>query len=86
MYRREYPDVPCLFDARFSQYNQPSLSRELQKTWLISLIGILMVVVGCGLLMWEDYSLNPPGLRGVNPPGLWGIDPPTLGDWGRGSE
>ena len=54
MYRCEYPDVPGLFDSRFSQYNQPSLSRELQKTWLISLIGILMVLVGCGLLMWNE--------------------------------
>ena len=54
MYRREYPDVPGLFDARFSQYNQPSLSKEFQKTWLISLIGLVMVLVGCGLLMWNE--------------------------------
>ena len=52
--RREYPDVPGLFDARFSQYNQPSLSKELQKTWLISLIGLLMVLVGCGIIMWNE--------------------------------
>jgi len=54
MYRREYPDVPGLFDARFSQYNQPSLSREFQKTWLVSLIGLVMVLVGCGLIMWNE--------------------------------
>ena len=54
MYRREYPDVPGLFDARFSQYNQPSLSKEFQKTWLISLIGLVMVLVGCALLMWNE--------------------------------
>ena len=54
MYRREYPDVPGLFDARFSQYNQPSLSRELQRTWLISLLGGVMVSVGCGMLVWNE--------------------------------
>jgi hypothetical protein len=27
MYRREYPDVPGLFDARFSEYNRPDLVR-----------------------------------------------------------
>eukprot|EP00092_Neocalanus_flemingeri_P003678 GFUD01003952.1.p1 GENE.GFUD01003952.1~~GFUD01003952.1.p1 ORF type:complete len:406 (+),score=125.46 GFUD01003952.1:100-1317(+) len=54
MYRREYPDVPGLFDARFSQYNQPSLGRELQRTWLISIIGMVMVLVGGGLLFWNE--------------------------------
>jgi len=54
MYRREYPDVPGLFDARFSQYNQPSLLKELQKTWLVSFIGIVMVLGGCGLLAWNE--------------------------------
>ena len=54
MYRREFPDVPGMFDARFSQYNQPSLSREFQKTWLISLVGILMLAIGCGILFWNE--------------------------------
>jgi len=54
MYRREYPDVPGLFDARFSQYNHPSLGKELQKTWLISFIGTIMVIVGCGILVWNE--------------------------------
>lgn len=54
MYRREYPDVPGLFDARFSQYNHPSLGKELQKTWLISFIGSIMVIVGCGILVWNE--------------------------------
>jgi len=54
MYRRDYPDVPGLFDARFSQYNQPSLLRELQKTWLVSFIGIVMVLGSCGLLTWNE--------------------------------
>ena len=44
MYRREYPDVPGLFDARFSEYNQPSLVREFQKTWLVSLIGLRVLL------------------------------------------
>jgi len=54
MYRREYPDVPGLFDARFSQYNQPSLARELQRTWLVSLLGLALLLAGCGLLLWNE--------------------------------
>jgi len=54
MYRREFPDVPGMFDARFSQYNQPSLSREFQKTWLISIVGIVMLAIGCGILFWNE--------------------------------
>jgi len=54
MYRREYPDVPGLFDARFSEYNQPSLAREFQKTWLVSLIGLLILASGCGILFWNE--------------------------------
>jgi len=54
MYRREFPDVPGMFDARFSQYNQPSLVREFQKSWLISIIGIVMLAIGCGILFWNE--------------------------------
>ena len=54
MYRREYPDVPGLFDARFSEYNQPSLVREFQKTWLVSLIGLTMLATGSGILFWNE--------------------------------
>lgn len=54
MYRRDYPDVPGLFDARFSEYNRPSLLREFQNTWVISLIGIVMVGVGGGVLFWNE--------------------------------
>jgi len=54
MYRREYPDVPGLFDARFNQYNQPSLVTEFQKTWLISLIGGAMLLTGSGILFWNE--------------------------------
>ena len=54
MYRREFPDVPGLFDARFSQYNQPSLSREFQKTWLVSLFGLVILATGCGILFWNE--------------------------------
>ena len=54
MYRREYPDVPGLFDARFSEYNQPSLVREFQKTWLVSLIGLIMLATGSGILFWNE--------------------------------
>ena len=54
MYRREYPDVPGLFDARFSEYNQPSLMREFQKTWLVSLIGLSLLATGSGLLFWNE--------------------------------
>ena len=39
MYRRDYPDIPGMFDARFSEYNRPSIYREFQNTWLISIIG-----------------------------------------------
>ena len=67
--RREYPDVPGLFDARFSQYNQPSLARELQRTWLVlhcvlchssnaalqvSLLGLALLLAGCGVLLWNE--------------------------------
>ena len=54
MYRREYPDVPGLFDARFSEYNQPSLFREFQKTWLVSLVGLIMLATGSGILFWNE--------------------------------
>jgi len=55
MYRREYPDVPGLFDARFSQYNhQPSLATEFQRTWLLCLVGGAMLVAGCGILFWNE--------------------------------
>jgi len=54
MYRRDYPDIPGLFDARFNQYNRPTLLREFQKTWLISLIGLVMVLAGCGALFWNE--------------------------------
>ena len=37
-------------------------------------------------LLYEVYSLTPPGLWGIHPPGLWGIDPHRLGGWGRGGE
>ena len=59
MYRREYPDVPGLFDARFSEYNQPSLAREFQKTWLVSLIGLIMVATGSGILFWNEVDISP---------------------------
>jgi hypothetical protein len=39
MYRRDYPDIPGMFDARFSEYNRPSFYREIQSTGLISIIG-----------------------------------------------
>ena len=54
MYRRDYPDIPGLFDARFHQYNRPTLLREFQKTWLISLIGLVMVLAGGGALFWNE--------------------------------
>jgi hypothetical protein len=44
MYRRDYPDIPGMFDARFSEYNRPSLYREFQNTWLISIIGNKLIV------------------------------------------
>jgi len=54
MYRREYPDVPGLFDARFSEYNRPSLWRELQSSWFPSLVGFCLVIAGCSLLLWNE--------------------------------
>ena len=39
MYRREYPDIPGMFDARFREYNRPNIYREFQASWLISLVG-----------------------------------------------
>jgi len=74
MYRREYPDVPGMFDARFSEYNRPNLYREFQASWLISVIGGLLIVGGCGLLFWNEgravltaVSLDE-GLRDVTVP------------------
>jgi hypothetical protein len=32
MYRREFEDVPGLFDARFSEYNRPDLVRTGPRT------------------------------------------------------
>jgi len=54
MYRREYPDVPGLFDARFSEYNRPNLFREFQTSWLIHSIGAIMVLSGAWLLFWNE--------------------------------
>ena len=42
MYRREYPDIPGMFDARFREYNRPNIYREFQASWLISLVGKLI--------------------------------------------
>ena len=51
MYRREYPDIPGMFDARFREYNRPNLYREFQASWLIS-------IVGKNFIPWEIYFGN----------------------------
>ena len=32
----------------------PSIARQFQKTWLISVIGGVMVCIGCGMLFWNE--------------------------------
>jgi len=54
MYRREYPDVPGLFDARFSEYNRPSLWREVRSSWVPCLLGLIFMLGGCYLLFWNE--------------------------------
>lgn len=54
MYRREYPDIPGMFDARFREYNRPNIYREFQASWLISLVGFALIVTGCSLLFWNE--------------------------------
>ncbi|XP_023320761.1 transmembrane protein 43-like [Eurytemora carolleeae] len=74
MYRREYPDIPGMFDARFREYNRPNLYREFQASWLISIVGSIMIIIGCGLLFWNEgravktsVSLDE-GLRDITVP------------------
>jgi len=54
MYRREYPDLPGMFDARFHQYNQPSLVRELRASWAPCLLGLALALAGAGALAWNE--------------------------------
>jgi len=54
MYRREHPDIPGMFDARFREYNRPTLWREFQSYWLVHIVGIIMIIVGCGILFWNE--------------------------------
>lgn len=43
-----------MFDDRFREYNRPTLWREFQRFWLISLIGFLMILGGCVTLIWNE--------------------------------
>jgi len=74
MYRRDYPDVPGMFDARFREYNRSNVYREFQASWFISIVGGVMVTIGCGILFWNEgravkiaISLDE-GLRDVTVP------------------
>jgi len=74
MYRRDYPDVPGMFDARFREYNRPNVYREYQTSWVVSIAGAFMIAIGCGLLFWNEgravkiaVSLEE-GLRDVTVP------------------
>jgi hypothetical protein len=53
MYRRDYPDIPGMFDARFSEYNRPSLIREFNNSWLLSLLGTYFAI---GIYFAQDRN------------------------------
>lgn len=54
MYRREHPDIPGMFDARFREYNRPTLWREFQSYWLVHIVGLIMIIIGCSILFWNE--------------------------------
>ena len=45
MYRTQYPDAPNLFSNVRRPY-RPTLIAEFSKTWLISTIGLILVLFG----------------------------------------
>lgn len=53
MFRSQFPDAPNLF-SNYRRLQPSSLSAEFSRTWLISLIGIAMVIAGMGVLVWNE--------------------------------
>ena len=49
----QYPDAPNLFSNVRRPY-RPSLSTIFGRSWLTHFIGIVMVIVGIGSLVWNE--------------------------------
>ena len=49
----QYPDAPNLF-SNYRRINRPTLASEFNRTWLISLIGIVMTITAAGILVWNE--------------------------------
>lgn len=53
MYRSQYPDAPNLFSNVRRPY-RPSISTVFRRGWLTHVIGFFMVIIGSGLLVWNE--------------------------------
>ena len=51
----QYPDAPNLFSNVRRPY-RPSISTVFRRGWLTNVLGILMVVTGSGLLVWNEVG------------------------------
>ncbi len=51
----QYPDAPNLF-TNIRRVHRPSIYAEFSRTWLTSIIGMVMIAIGIGLLIWNEVT------------------------------
>ena len=53
----QYPDAPNLFSNVRRPY-RPSISTVFRRGWLTHVIGFFMVMIGSGLLVWNEVCID----------------------------